>query len=49
MAIAQVLVITILQSLNLSHILSSFIKILIQYFFFSQISWQVSNLFGETQ
>lgn len=48
MAIAQVLVIIILQSLNLSHILSSFIKILIQYFF-SQISWQVSNLFGETQ
>lgn len=33
MAIAQVLVIIILQSLNLSHILSSFIKILIQYFF----------------
>lgn len=35
MAIAQVLVIIILQSLNLSHILSSFIKILIQYFFFT--------------
>lgn len=33
MVIAQVLAIIILQSLNLAHILSSFIKILIQYFF----------------